>query len=163
MTPQPFRWDGEAMVPLRPRLADQAFVIGETYALVEHEERSSATHRHYFAVVREAWMNLPEGLAERYPTAEHLRKAALVRAGYRDERSIVCGSKAEARRVAAFIAPMDEYALVTVSEAVVTVYTAKSQSTRAMGREAFAASKEAVLGVLSDMLGVTPEALARAA
>jgi hypothetical protein len=40
---------------------------------------------------------------------------------------------------------MDEYAIVTVREAVVTVYTAKSQSMRAMGRETFQKSKDDVL------------------
>jgi ABC-type nickel/cobalt efflux system permease component RcnA len=49
---------------------------------------------------------------------------------------------------------MDDFAVVTVSEAVVTVYTAKSQSMRAMGKKAFAESKEAVLRILSEMLGV---------
>jgi len=38
----------------------------------------------------------------------------------------------EAQRIAAFIKPMDTYAMVIVNECVVTVYTAKSQSLKAM-------------------------------
>src|SRR3546814_9642927 len=59
----------------------------------------------------------------RFATPDHLRRWALIRAGYRDERSIVCASKAEAQRLAAFIKPMDDYAVVLVSEAVVKVCT----------------------------------------
>lgn len=155
-------WDGEAHRPANrhwQRLADAQFVIGEPVALVRHEERSMASHRAYFAAIRESWLNLPEELAETYPTAEHLRKRALIATGYRDERSIVCASKAEARRVAAFIKPMDEYAVVDVSEAVVRVYTAQSQSMRAMGNKAFQASKTAVLEHVAGLIGTTPQAL----
>jgi hypothetical protein len=77
------------------------------------------------------------GCLEEFPTAEVLRKKMLIRAGYADERSIVCASKAEAQRVAAFVKPMDEYAVVTVREAVVRVYTAQSQSIKAMGAKPF--------------------------
>src|SRR3546814_8478118 len=115
------------MVPLTPRLADRYYVVGETYSLVPQEDRSAVSHRHYFVSLHDAWTNLPEDAAERFQTSEHLRKWALIRAGYRDERSIVCASKAEAQRLAAFIKPMDDYAVVLVSEAVVKVCTAKSQ------------------------------------
>ena len=165
MRPLPFVWDGEAL-RIRPsfqRQADDQFCIGETYTMAPVEERSAASHRHYFSAINEAWQNLPEDLAGRYPTAEALRKAALIRAGYRDERSIVCASKAEAGRVAAFVRPMDDFAYVTVSEAVVTVYTAKSQSLRAMGKAEFQKSKDDVLTALAAMIGVRTEELHRAA
>ena len=41
-------------------------------------------------------------------------------------------------------------------------FTAKSQSSAAMGKTQFQASKEAVLDVLAEMIGVEPAALARA-
>lgn len=156
--PLTYVWDGESMTPL-PRLAklaDREFVIGEQYRLEVREERSTATHNHYFSSLSEAWGNLPEHYAERFPTAEALRKFALVKAGYADSRSIVCASKAEAQRVAAFIKPMDPFAVVTVSEAVVTVYTAQSQSMKAMGKKVFAESKNAVLEIVWQMVGVSP-------
>jgi hypothetical protein len=162
MLPVIFTWDGEAMVPL-PRLAsvcDRQFVVGETYPLTVQEDRSGVSHRHYFATIAEAWRNLPEHYAERFPTSEHLRKWALCKTGYADERSIVCASKAEAQRIGAFIKPMDDFAVVVVSEATVKVYTAKSQSTRAMGKKAFQDSKTAVLDLLASMVGVTPAEMA---
>lgn len=159
--PIPYQWDGEAMVPAATyrRRCDREFVVGAFYHLVPHEDRSPASHAHYFASIAEAWRNLPENLTEQFPTTEHLRKNALIRAGYADERSIVCASRAEALRVAAFIKPLDDYAVVVVSEAVVKVYTAQSQSMRAMGKAAFQASKDAVLNVLADMLGTTAAGL----
>jgi hypothetical protein len=152
-------WDGESFVPLQQRLADKHFTAGESYPLIVHEPRSHASHNHFFAIIAEAHLNLPDDLAERLPTPEHLRKYALIRAGYRDERSISCASKAEALRVAAFVKPMDEFAVVAVVEAVVTVYTAKSQSMRSMGSRVFAESKEAVLNVLAALIGIDPTSL----
>lgn len=152
--PLRFSWDGEAFYPRAPKLADKYFVIGQEYSLAPHEDRSVASHRHYFASVNEAHGNLPEILAERLPTPEHLRKYALIKAGYRDERSIVCASKAEAQRVKAFVEPIDDFAIVVADGATVTVFTAKSQSLRAMGKKAFAESKDAVLRIISEMIGV---------
>lgn len=157
--PQAFRWDGEAMRPLNPRAADRQYVVGEVYNLDVVEDRSAASHRHFFASVNECWQNLPHDIADRWPTPDHLRRYALIRTGYRDERTIVASSQAEARRVAAFIKPMDEYAVVSVHGAAVIVWTAKSQAVRAMGKQVFEGSKDAVLGFLAEMIGVTPEQL----
>lgn len=159
--PLPYEWTGEAMVPL-PRvatMADKEFVIGEMYRLAPYEERSANSHNHYFAALNEAWQNLPEDIAERFPTAEHLRKWCLIKAGYRDERTIVASSKAEAQRIAAFVKPMDEFAVVAVKEATVIVATAKSQSHRAMGKKDFGESKQAVLEIAAEMIGRSPEML----
>lgn len=157
-----FLWDGDAMIPRYPKIADQIYVVGETYVLEEHYERSSATHRHFFAAVSEAFTNLPEHLAQDFATPEMLRKYAVIKAGYHNHRSIVTRSKAEALRLAAFVRPMDEFAIVTVSDCVVDVFTAKSQSHRAMNRQEFAASKEAVLAILARMIDTAPVELERA-
>ena len=71
----------------------------------------------------------------------------------------MAASRAEALRLAAFIRPMDEYAVVSASEAVVTVWTAQSQSLRAMGKERFKASKDAVLAAIETMLDLEPGTL----
>lgn len=159
--PIPFRWEGDCFVPMpgHAKRCDQAFVVGQVYRLVEHEDRSQASHNHYFAAVNDAWQNLPEHLAERFPTAEHLRKFALIKAGFADSRQLVASSKAEAVRLAAFIRPADEYAIVTVSDAVVTVWTARTQNQRAMNRADFQASKDGVLRVLAELIGTTPTTL----
>lgn len=157
LPPLPWLWNGEALVPPSQhwaRRADASLVVGQTYTLEERQERSSKSHAHYFACVADLWQSLPDSLSTNFPTPEHLRKHALIQSGYRDERSIVCASKAEALRVAAFIRPMDDFAAIIVRDALVIVLTAKSQNLRSMDRATFAASKQAVLDYLSDLVGV---------
>jgi hypothetical protein len=151
--PLAFRWDGEALFPLRPVLADKHFVAGETYCMVEHHTRSMNSHRHYFSAINDLWQTLPDHLLEEYPTSEKLRKTALIRKGYHTCQDHVCGSKAEAQRLRAFVAAMDEYAIVIAKDAVVRVYRAMSQSQKAMGARDFQASKQAVLDFIEDLIG----------
>lgn len=160
--PITFRWEGDSFVPNGPRWqreCDKQFVIGQTYELVEQHQRSSNSHRHFFASVNEAWKNLPEAMTVQFPTSEHLRKYALIRAGYADSHTLVCSSKAEAIRIASFMRPLDEFGVVAVNGLVVTRYTAKSQSARAMGKEEFQKSKDAVLDVIASMISVPVETL----
>lgn len=152
-------WDGESFVPTRhhAQRCDRNFVIGETYPLAVHEERSLASHRQYFASIRDGWMNLREGDAERFPSPEHLRKRALVDAGFYDEEIIDCGSNKIAPNVGAAIRKRDDFAIIFIRDQFVIVRTAKSQSMKAMGKKDFQASKVAVLDIIASMVGVKPE------
>lgn len=161
--PELFTWDGDAMVPRHPRRADQLFVVGEVYPLIVHEDRSSATHNHEFAWLREAWLNLPEVMADLYPTPEHLRKRALIEAGYYDETIVDAGNNAAALRVAAVFRAREEFSLVIVRGPAVVIRTAKSQSRRAMNKKEFQESKTAIMEVISTIVGVSPVALTREA
>lgn len=163
MTPLVYTWEGDCFKPLKrfQRSCDERFVIGMVYTLEEVKGRSQVTHNHYFACLHDGWMNLPEHLAERFPTQEHLRKWCLIKCGYHDQRSIVASSKAEAQRIAAFIKPVDEFAIVVVSECTVTIYTAKSQSKKAMGAKDFQESKSKVLDLIASMIGTDAGTLAR--
>jgi hypothetical protein len=73
-----------------------------------------------------------------------------------------CRSHAEALRVAAFLRPIDEYAVVNVSASTVVMLTARSQSARAMDRKTFEASKTAVLDYIASLV-VPATSAARAA
>lgn len=154
--PLTFAWDGDVMAPVAScrRAANEAFVVGERYRMEVVEERSQRSHSHYFASIHEMWASLPDDKAVHFQTPEHLRKFALIRCGYSDQRQIVCASKAEAQRVAAFVRPLDEYAVVTTHEAVVSVFTAQSQSRKAMGHKAFQESKDKVLDYIAGLIGV---------
>jgi hypothetical protein len=147
-----FRWTGIGMLPLDPRAAEKAFEIGRVYRLEPWMDRSPASAAHYFAAVNDAFDKLPPHLAERFPSPNHLRKYALCITGHCDQRSIECRSHAEALRVAAFLRPIDEYAVVNVSASTVVMLTARSQSARAMDRQTFAASKDAVLGYIASLV-----------
>lgn len=163
--PIPCVWTGEHFAPLgaHRRVAARHYGEGEIVSLVGHEERSEASHRHYFACVREAWQNLNDDQLQEFPTAEHLRKKLLIKAGYRDETSLPCSSKAEALRVAAFLRPVDDFAIVVTTGSVVTRFTAKSQSQRAMGKSDFQASKDAVLDLAAQLIGATPQQIEESA
>ena len=154
-------WDGEAFWPLSQdrTLARATYGQGDIIAFAEAKDRSSPSHRHYFAALREAWVNLPEGYAERFATEEHLRKWALIHTGFARARSIVCRSRAEARSIAAIVRSNDAYALVSVEGRTIWHLTAMSQSLEAMDPATFQASKRAVLELLSDILGIEPAAL----
>jgi hypothetical protein len=158
MTPAPliYTWNGAAMMPLSQFMqrAQRQFTIGQRYRLEIIEERSSAAHRSYFAAIREAWHQLRESDLAEYPTETHLRKKLLIKCGFADERSITCASEAEARRVASFIKPLDSYAVIVHSGDVVKVFTAKSQSQRAMNKEEFNRSADAVRIELDKLIGV---------
>ncbi len=140
-------------------LADKHYAEGELVRMERHEIVSSASRGHYFATLKDAWANLPDEWAVQIPSPEALRKYALIKAGYCDQHTFTCASKAEAQRLAAFLKPVDEYAIVIAKESTVTRFTAKSQSERAMGKKGFQASKDAVLGIVAEMLGTNAKAL----
>jgi len=145
-------WDGEVFRPIHPRRADNYLTVGERYSLVQYEDRSAATHNHQFAWLYDAWMNLPEDIADQYPTPEHLRKRALIDAGFYDETIIDAGTHAAAIRVAAAVQAIDTFALVFVRKCFVIRRTAKSQSRRAMKKDEFQKSKTAIMEVIDALL-----------
>jgi len=164
MTAIPFVWNGDAMEPVTgfKKRCDATFAIGARYVLAPLEERSSASHRHEFAWLREAWMNLPEHLADQFPTEIHLRKRALIEAGYCDETIIDVGTKAGALRVAAAWRGANDFALVIARGPVVVVRTAKSQARGKMDRKTFQESKTAIMEIVAQMIGVAPDDLRKA-
>jgi hypothetical protein len=153
------RWDGATFVPLiRFRnLCDENYVVGEIYSLEPLEQRSMKSHSHYFAALTEMWRSLPDDVAIRFPTVESLRKWALIHEGFADSKEIVATSKAEAQRIAAFTRGLNDHAVVSVREHVVRVFTAKSQSLKAMGAQDFKRSKDSVLEYVASMIGVKKE------
>lgn len=160
-SPLSFTWQGDGFTPL-PRCqaeCDRRYIVGRIYRLMEWEDRSPASHSHQFAWLHEAWANLPEDLRDLYPTAEHLRKRALIQAGFYDEEIIDTGSATAALRVGAFVHKSDEFAVVILRGPLVIVRSAKSQSHRSMDRATFQRSKDAVLEIVAGLIGVTPAEL----
>lgn len=157
--PVKFRWTGSVMEPVSLAVASRYYTEGEEYRLVPDYERSLSSHRHYFAALREAWLNLSAELEQDFPTAEHLRHYALIKTGWCNERALVCSSKAEALRVAAFLRPANEFAIVLTAKAVVSEFTARSQSYKAMGKADFEKSKADVLDYVAGLIGLTADEL----
>ena len=157
MSPILCDWTGEAFQPRRAFMGrcNEELVVHEVYRVEIRHERSHQSHNHYFACIHEAWLNVPDNQADRWPTEDHLRKWALIQAGYRDVRSIVADSNAQAHRIATLIRQIDDYSVVVVSGHAVEVLTATSQKLNAMGREEFQQSKDAVLAILANLVEVS--------
>ena len=150
------------MVPNRrfARFAASLYKSGTEYALIQFEVRSGKSHRHYFATIKSGWMNLPELEGSQFKTPEHLRHRCLIEAGYSNEKTVVCDTKDDARRMGALAAEWNEYALVVVSGNVVKIYTAQSQAVSVMDNKTFHESKERVLEIIAAKIGITVDQLA---
>jgi len=149
-----FMWRDGVFVP-ENRIAaycDEVFGEGEVVSFERHEERSTASHNHYFACIQEAWNNLPEA-DERFPTPESLRHWALIRSGHCTENSIVCDTAAQAQLIASFMGNA-EGTIIVVRDTVVKKYTAKSQSNKAMNKDEFQRSKVDVLDTIAELIAV---------
>lgn len=154
MTPLALRYmgDGEFRA-LHPRLADKALVIGEVHRWEIVSDRSADSHRHYFAVLNEAWQNLPEALAMDFPSPEHLRKWALIQSGYCTMTKLAFRTNADAVKAAAVMQALDDYAEIGIHENAVVMRRATSQNMRAMNRTVFQESKDKVLQAISHLVG----------
>lgn len=158
--PIPFMYEGDGRFAALPRARDlcaEHYGQGEVVMLAPVEERSEVSHRHEFAWLKDVWATLPETIAADFPSAEHLRKRALIATGWCMTQDYACGSKTEARRWAVNLRrETDEYTVVDVSESIVRVHRAKSQARGKMNRTDFQASKTAIIEWISDLIGVTP-------
>lgn len=166
LRPLPFIWSDGAMHPdARFRqLAVRQFKDGERYVLEPHDEVSHAERGHYFASVNDAWKNLSDAATARYPTPNHLRRWALIKAGWRKENFTVCDSENRATQLAAFVRNLDDAAVVVVEKNVVRTYVARTQKVGSpdqgyMTKEEFRRSKQDVLDILSGTIGVSRKAL----
>jgi hypothetical protein len=159
--PVQYRWDGEYMVPL-PRFIKECnkdFVVGEVYRMEVVHERSSASHRQYFAAINEAFHNLPHHLASHFASSETLRKWCLIKTGWANTQSIVCKDLIDAARFADLLGRMTDDSVVVRKGNVIKIFTAKSQSVRAMNKDEFQRSKQDVLDLLATMIGTSAEEL----
>ena len=161
--PIPYSWNGTALVPLQ-RFAVQCardFLVNGIYRMRRDEEASDESRGHYFACIRAAFDNLPEVMAERFASPEHLRKWCLIRGGYRNEHTIVAGSADKAEEIATLAGVLDDFAVVMIDDnddRIVRIMVAKTQKRKrldgdGMDKTEFEASKEAVLRECSRLVG----------
>jgi hypothetical protein len=162
-TGQAFEPDGNfAMAQCHDRLG-----AGQVVNLDIDPERSAKSHKHQFSFVRTAWENLPEHLTGKpfAKTSETLRKHALISTGHCDTDMLAVGDARRAERVAAFTARLavrlHGYAITSIEGPVVYCFTPHSQSLKAMGGQRFQQSKQDILEYLADLIGVSPDKLAK--
>lgn len=152
-----FTWDGDVMIPL-PRFRDlcnKQFVVHEEYPLSIVENRSLASHNHYFAALNEGWQNLNEQDAKRFPTPETLRAWCLVECGYCTDTRYVMDTPKDAKSMGLLLRKLSPLAVITIKGNIVVHYEAESQSAAAMKKERFEASKAEVLALVASMSRTT--------
>ena len=71
--------------------------------------------------------------------------------GYSISNHSSASSEEKARKLAAWVKPLDPYAVITVEGTAITVWTALSQ--KGMDKKTFQQSKQATFEILDDMLG----------
>lgn len=162
-------WTGQSFIPdgnYAHAMACDRLGEGQVVNLDLDPDRTGKSHRHQFAFVRTAWMNLPESMvgAPFAATSETLRKHALIMTGYCNTEMMACGTGNRAERMAAMMSRiatnLNGYAITHVSGPIAYCHTAHSQSMKAMGGAVFNQSKQDILEYLADMIEVTPKALA---
>lgn len=149
MTPIRMTYNGGGLFLADPKMVkacEDQFGVGEVLTMAPVEERSRRSHDHFFARMDEIWQTLHERLKDRYPNADTFRRTALISTGHCDTDTTVCASNAEALRLRAVAKRLAPDSIATVRGAVVTIYTAHSQSVKAMGKETFQRSKDDCLG-----------------
>lgn len=161
------RWHAHdrVLLPLG-RYADECarnFADGAVVRLESVEDRSWKSHDHQFAWVAEAWRQLPEEIAADYPNPKALRRRALIACGYYTQETFAFADERSARAFMAYAGERekDEYPLILCSESVVIIRRAESQQRAKMGAKRFQESKTAILGMISELIGVAPETLTR--
>lgn len=159
--PVAFIWDGNVMIPLPrfKRLCDEQFAISEEYPLMILEERTQASHNHYFAAVHEAYLNLAEDYAQEFDSEDDMRKWCLCKEGYCTKEQYVLNTAGDAMQMRDALKKQEGYRIVRVNGNVVTVWYPLSQSRPAMKKQMFEDSKAAVLARAASMARTTPAEL----
>jgi hypothetical protein len=67
--------------------------IGEDYEVEIHKARNIQFHKKYFALIKCAWLNLPEQYDELYPHPDNFRKAVQIMAGFYDTYYLLDGTQ----------------------------------------------------------------------
>jgi hypothetical protein len=149
------------MVPLPrfQRLFDEMYAVNEEYALLPMEERSAASHNHYFAALHEGYLNLAEEYAQEFDSEEHLRHWCLCKSGYCTKQQWVMNTADDARKLRDALKRENASTIIGVAGNVATVYTPFSQSMPAMKKQEFEDSKRAVLDLVASMARTTPAQL----
>jgi len=118
--------------------------------------------KRFFACIRDSHANLRDDDLARFPSSEHLRKHALIAAGWCDVMTVVAGSKAAAPGIAAAFEFKDRYCVAIVRGNVVIVSTAKSISRNSLKKPQFLDVAEKAFAWIARTTGVDP-ALSREA
>lgn len=149
------------------RLCNRQFELEEDYALGPVDNVPGRSRASFFMSVHNAWDSLPEDSDEVFASEEHLRKRALVKAGWADHSVTNWKTKADARRHAVDLRKIDGYAVIAVNGEgdswTVDVWVARSIAAGQIKGEEFKGVKMRAERWLASLSGCTTEELKAAA
>lgn len=119
--------------------------------------------RRFFAIVRDVHANLPEPLRQRFPSSEALRKHALIAAGHCDQVTLIAASEEGAVSLATFLRRKDRFAIMDIKGAILTIWTARSMSRRALLKPQFKEVSQKALDWIQETTGIDPNGSQEAA
>lgn len=125
--------------------------------LSDPAEHSDAARRRFFAIIKDAFENMPDHWRVILPSSEHLRKYVLCQVGHCDTTVTDCSSKAAAERVAALAKHLDTFSVSTVNGVLVTTSIARSMRKRVCPKAVFMALSEKAYAHLNEMMGYDVE------
>ena len=140
-------------------LLDRKLVIGECYRVSIYHERSETYHAKYFATIAEAWQHLPNPWDQMLPSPEHLRKYALIKAGWCDSVTLPLKSKSDAIAGVNAARFIDAYCVATATANVLTIFKARSQRKAFQDAHSFYETAVRVFDVIGGIIGVDPLSL----
>ena len=108
----------------------------------------------FFAIVKDVHRNLAGDLLTRFPNSEYLRKYALIAVGWCTVHTIVGMSEKTAAATTAAILFQNPYCIITFNEGVMTIYSAKSMSRRALLKKQFLDVSEKALEWIEQQTGI---------
>lgn len=110
--------------------------------------------KRFFAKLRDVHSNLSPRHAQRWPSAEVLRKHALIAAGHCDTMTVAAGSKAAVEPLVEAFKAMDRYCIVVPSGTVLTIYRARSMSRKHLLRPQFHEVAEKCFAWIESQTGI---------
>ncbi len=125
--------------------------------IADPAEHSDKARARFFAIIADAYGNMPERWRPLIASSEHLRKWVLCRIGHCDTTTTDCGSKAAAERVAVLAKQLDTFAVVEIRGALVTTMIARSIRKRVCPKAMFMPLTEKAYAYLNEMMGYDVE------
>lgn len=133
---------------------------GDIVAMTEDAGRSMKQHRWLFACIRKAYDTLPERQISRFPSEEHLRKYALIKAGWCDVHQQAFSSPvnaelaAKAFKVGANLTTEGKnFTLAIANGNIVTYAVPRSISFKACKGQAWETVCQGVVDYLCELVG----------
>lgn len=159
--PVQFIWTDEGVMKPLPRfktLCDRQYAVGEEYALGPIDNIPSKSRAGFFVDLHNAWSTMQEG-DNRFPSETHLRKRALIAAGWATHTQTVLDTPKDAQKSKIMLNRVEEYALVTIGGCVVDVWIAKSIANGQITAEQWRVVKPKALAWIAEQANTTVEDL----